>query len=36
MKYVSYLLINRNELYANGVRRMYNGAFNTMTDEEEQ
>ncbi|KRY02646.1 hypothetical protein T12_4261 [Trichinella patagoniensis] len=36
MKYVSYLLINRNELYANDVRRMNNGAFSTMTDEEEQ
>ncbi|KRX76688.1 hypothetical protein T12_3722 [Trichinella patagoniensis] len=36
MKYVSYLLINRNELYANDVRRLNNGAFNTMTDEEEQ
>ncbi|KRX31863.1 hypothetical protein T09_15107 [Trichinella sp. T9] len=36
MKYVLYLLINRNELYANEVRRMNNGAFNTMTDEEEQ
>ncbi|KRY04678.1 hypothetical protein T12_16495 [Trichinella patagoniensis] len=36
MKYVSYLLINRNELYANEVRRTNNGAFNAMTDEEEQ
>ncbi|KRX28653.1 hypothetical protein T06_8711 [Trichinella sp. T6] len=36
MKYVSYMLIYRNELYANEVRRMKNGAFNTMTDEEEQ
>ncbi|KRY26197.1 hypothetical protein T01_12768 [Trichinella spiralis] len=35
-KYVSYLLINRNELYANDVRRMNNGVFNTMMDEEEQ
>ncbi|KRY24485.1 hypothetical protein T01_11636 [Trichinella spiralis] len=35
-KYVSYLLINRNELYANDVRRMNNGVFNAMTDEEEQ
>ncbi|KRX30066.1 hypothetical protein T05_2377 [Trichinella murrelli] len=34
-KYVSYLLINRNELYANEKRRMNNGAFNTMTDEED-
>ncbi|KRX86360.1 hypothetical protein T12_4501 [Trichinella patagoniensis] len=36
MKYVSYLLINRNELYANDVRRMNNGAFNTMMGEKEQ
>ncbi|KRX31312.1 hypothetical protein T06_14547 [Trichinella sp. T6] len=30
------MLISRNELYANDVRQMNNGAFNTMTDEEEQ
>ncbi|KRY14427.1 hypothetical protein T01_1780 [Trichinella spiralis] len=35
-EYVSYLLINRNELYANDVRRMNNGVSNAMTDEEEQ
>ncbi|KRX40789.1 hypothetical protein T09_4662 [Trichinella sp. T9] len=29
------MLISRNELYANEVRRMNNGAFNTMTDEED-
>ncbi|KRY05835.1 hypothetical protein T01_6714 [Trichinella spiralis] len=36
MKYVSYLLINRNELYANGVRRMNYGVFNAMMGEKEQ
>ncbi|KRY05881.1 hypothetical protein T01_4501 [Trichinella spiralis] len=35
-KYVSYLLISRDELYANDVRRMNNGVFNAMMDEEEQ
>ncbi|KRY03932.1 hypothetical protein T12_16192 [Trichinella patagoniensis] len=29
------MLISRNELYANDVRRMNNGAFNAMTDEED-
>ncbi|KRX11292.1 hypothetical protein T07_14048 [Trichinella nelsoni] len=28
------MLIHRNELYANDVRRMNNGVFNAMTDEE--
>ncbi|KRY05414.1 hypothetical protein T12_4643 [Trichinella patagoniensis] len=30
------MLISRNELYANDVRRMNNGVFNAMMDEEEQ
>ncbi|KRY02862.1 hypothetical protein T12_13593 [Trichinella patagoniensis] len=29
------MLISRNELYANDVRRMNNGAFNAMTDKED-